>query len=118
MIRRPTVDTHVIDYVPSRFLFQEVHAVFTRNELRRFITGDNGKYPAEAGIVRIPIRPHTETHAVHDRPYGLYLGDCACLSLGIRLNVPVLTAAQIWARSICLSPCMSCVDLEHYETVP
>jgi ribonuclease VapC len=26
------------------------------------------------------------------RQYGLSLGDCACLSLGIRLNVPVLTA--------------------------
>lgn len=28
--------------------------------------------------------------------YGLFLGDCACLSLGIRLNVPVLTTDQIW----------------------
>jgi ribonuclease VapC len=26
----------------------------------------------------------------------LSLGDRACLSLGIRLNVPVLTADQIW----------------------
>lgn len=86
----------MIDYVPSRFLFQEVHAVFTRNELRRFITGDTGKYLAEAGIARIPIRPHTETHAVHDQPYGLYLGDRACLSVGISLGVPILTTDQMW----------------------
>ncbi len=31
------------------------------------------------------------------RQYGLSLGDRACLSLGIRLNVPVLTIDQIWA---------------------
>lgn len=30
------------------------------------------------------------------RSTGLSLGDRACLSTGIRLNVPVLTADQIW----------------------
>ena len=30
------------------------------------------------------------------RPAGLSLGDRACLSLGIRLQAPVLTADQIW----------------------
>lgn len=30
------------------------------------------------------------------REYGLSLGDRACLSLGLRLNAPVLTADQIW----------------------
>ena len=30
------------------------------------------------------------------RQYGLSLGDRACLSLGLRLNAPVLTADQIW----------------------
>ena len=31
------------------------------------------------------------------RQQGLSLGDRACLSLGIRLNAPVLTADQIWS---------------------
>ena len=30
------------------------------------------------------------------RQYGLSLGDRTCLSLGIRLNIPVLTADQLW----------------------
>jgi ribonuclease VapC len=30
------------------------------------------------------------------KQYGLSLGDRACLSLGIRLKAPVLTADQIW----------------------
>lgn len=30
------------------------------------------------------------------RQHGLSLGDRACLSLGIRLNIPVMTADQIW----------------------
>jgi ribonuclease VapC len=30
-------------------------------------------------------------------PYGLSLGDRACLSLGLRLGVPVLTTDQVWA---------------------
>ena len=29
--------------------------------------------------------------------YGLSLGDRACLSLGIRLGVPVLTTDQVWS---------------------
>ena len=31
------------------------------------------------------------------RPAGLSLGDRACLSLGMRLNVPVLTCDSLWA---------------------
>jgi len=31
------------------------------------------------------------------RQYGLSLGDRACLSLAMRLNLPVLTADRIWA---------------------
>ncbi|MGK7912876.1 MAG: type II toxin-antitoxin system VapC family toxin [Synechococcus sp.] len=32
------------------------------------------------------------------REYGLSLGDRACLSLGLRLNVPVITADRAWAN--------------------
>ena len=31
------------------------------------------------------------------RQQGLSLGDRACLSLGLRLNAPVLTADQVWS---------------------
>ncbi|AFY31397.1 PIN domain-containing protein [Calothrix sp. PCC 7507] len=30
------------------------------------------------------------------RQYGLSLGDRACLSLGLRLNIPVLTTDRVW----------------------
>jgi PIN domain nuclease of toxin-antitoxin system len=32
------------------------------------------------------------------RPFGLSLGDRACLALGIRLRLPVLTADRDWAK--------------------
>lgn len=32
------------------------------------------------------------------RHYGLSLGDRACLSLALRLNVPVLTTDRVWAN--------------------
>ncbi len=32
------------------------------------------------------------------RPFGLSLGDRACLALGIRLSLPILTADQAWAK--------------------
>ena len=32
------------------------------------------------------------------RPFGLSLGDRACLALGKRLKVPILTADRIWAE--------------------
>ena len=32
------------------------------------------------------------------RQYGLSLGDRACLSLGLRLNVPVLTSDRVWTK--------------------
>lgn len=32
------------------------------------------------------------------RQYGLSLGDRACLSLGLRLNVPVLTSDRMWTN--------------------
>lgn len=32
------------------------------------------------------------------RPMGLSLGDRACLALGLRLNLPVLTADRAWAQ--------------------
>lgn len=32
------------------------------------------------------------------RKHGLSLGDRACLSLGLRLNIPILTADRIWIK--------------------
>ena len=32
------------------------------------------------------------------RPYGLSLGDRACLSLGLALDLPILTAERDWLR--------------------
>lgn len=32
------------------------------------------------------------------RRHGLSLGDRACLSLGLRLNIPVLTTDRIWTK--------------------
>lgn len=32
------------------------------------------------------------------RQYGLSLGDRACLSLALRLGIPVLTAERVWAN--------------------
>lgn len=32
------------------------------------------------------------------RPYGLSLGDRACLSLGLELGGPVLTADRVWTK--------------------
>ena len=59
-----------------------------------------------AGIIgeRVVVYPVTEMDArviARLRPLtratGLSLGDRACLALGIRLGVPVLTADRIWA---------------------
>lgn len=34
----------------------------------------------------------------HTQAYGLSMGDHACLALAKHLNVPVLTADQVWAK--------------------
>lgn len=51
------------------------------------------------------VFPFTEEDArvsadlyVPTRPMGLCLGDRACLALGLRLNLPVLTADRAWAQ--------------------
>jgi ribonuclease VapC len=53
------------------------------------------------GLIVSPFTPEEAEIAgrlwQQTRQYGLSLGDRACLSLGIRLNVPVLTIDQIWA---------------------
>lgn len=53
------------------------------------------------GLIVSPFTPEEAEIAgrlwQQTRQYGLSLGDRACLSLGIKLNVPVLTADQIWA---------------------
>jgi ribonuclease VapC len=35
---------------------------------------------------------------VLSRPLGLSLGDCACLSLGLRLGLPVVTCDRAWGQ--------------------
>jgi ribonuclease VapC len=53
------------------------------------------------GLIVSPFTPEEAEIAgrlwQQTRQYGLSLGNRTCLSLGIRLNVPVLTADQIWA---------------------
>lgn len=34
----------------------------------------------------------------HTKPFGLSLGDRACLALGMKMNLPVLTADRAWAK--------------------
>lgn len=36
--------------------------------------------------------------AVQTKPYGLSLGDRACLALGKKLKLPVITTDHIWAK--------------------
>ena len=53
------------------------------------------------GLVVEPFTPEDGEMAgrlwEQTRQYGLSLGDRACLSLGLRLNIPVLTADRAWA---------------------
>ena len=53
------------------------------------------------GLVVEPFTPEDGEMAgrlwEQTRQAGLSLGDRACLSLGLRLNVPVLTADRAWA---------------------
>ena len=53
------------------------------------------------GLSLLPFTPEEAETAgrlwLQTRSCGLSLGDRACLSLGIRLGVPVLTTDQIWA---------------------
>lgn len=53
----------------------------------------------------LEILPMTEEDALNiarlrplTKAYGLSLGDRACLSLGLKLSVPVLTADRVWAE--------------------
>lgn len=54
------------------------------------------------GLLITPFTPEDGLVAgqlwLNTRPYGLSLGDRACLSLGFRLNAPVLTCDRIWAN--------------------
>ena len=49
-------------------------------------------FPFDAGDAKIVATLWPPT-----RPSGLSLGDRACLALGLRLGVPVLTAERAWA---------------------
>lgn len=53
------------------------------------------------GLSLLPFTPEEAETAgrlwLQTRSCGLSLGDRACLSLGLRLGVPVLTTDQIWA---------------------
>ena len=54
------------------------------------------------GLVVEPFTPEDGSVAgqlwQQTRQYGLSLGDRACLSLGLRLNVPVLTSDRVWTN--------------------
>ncbi|WP_127585680.1 type II toxin-antitoxin system VapC family toxin [Paenibacillus koleovorans] len=47
-------------------------------------------FNTEDALIAADLRQHT-------RSYGLSLGDRACLALGIRLQLPVVTADRAWA---------------------
>ncbi len=56
-------------------------------------------------IFQLRVEPFDETAAYATaallnptRPYGLSLGDRACLVLGQRLNFPIMTADKAWAN--------------------
>jgi PIN domain nuclease of toxin-antitoxin system len=49
-------------------------------------------FDAEQAYMTASLRPAT-------RALGLSLGDRACLALGLRHGVPVLTADQLWAKA-------------------
>lgn len=49
-------------------------------------------FDSEQAYVAASLRPAT-------RKLGLSLGDRACLALGLRHGVPVLTADQLWAKA-------------------
>ena len=52
------------------------------------------------GLEILPFTPRQAETAARlwqqTRPYGLSLGDRACLSLGIEMKTPVLTADRAW----------------------
>ena len=50
-------------------------------------------FPFDSGDAKIVASPWPPTRAS-----GLSLGDRACLSLGLRLSVPVFTAERAWAN--------------------
>jgi ribonuclease VapC len=49
-------------------------------------------FDAEQAYVAASLRPAT-------RALGLSLGDRACLALGLKQGLPVLTADQLWAKA-------------------
>lgn len=49
-------------------------------------------FDAEQAYVAASLRPAT-------RKLGLSLGDRACLALGLKQGLPVLTADQLWAKA-------------------
>ncbi len=59
-------------------------------EVNRFL---GGIVPFDEALASISAGLESVT-----RPFGLSLGDRACLALGIRLRLPVLTADQDWAK--------------------
>ncbi|HEY0835631.1 MAG TPA: type II toxin-antitoxin system VapC family toxin [Azospirillum sp.] len=74
--------------------------------LGRFVR--DGRDPS---VLLEPLRAHglrwfpfTDRHALtasalvpRTRPFGLSLGDRACLALGLELGLPVMTADRVWA---------------------
>jgi len=67
---------------------------FSDSELRSYVTSTGleiAPFDAEQALASAALRNAT-------RPFGLSLGDRACLALAQRRSLPVLTADAAWAR--------------------
>jgi len=57
---------------------------------------------AALGLAILPFTPEEAEIAgrlwMQTRKHGLSLGDRACLSLGLKLNIPVLTTDRVWTK--------------------
>ncbi len=60
---------------------------------------------ADVGALGLQVIPFTADDAEtagrlwqETKPYGLSLGDRACLSIGVRLGLPVLTEDRAWLK--------------------
>jgi ribonuclease VapC len=55
------------------------------------------------GFSIIPFDAEAAEHTAQlwhsSRPYGLSLGDRACIALGLSLKIPILTGDHLWAKA-------------------
>jgi PIN domain nuclease of toxin-antitoxin system len=69
------------------------------------LTSDSGEIPRLMGLFRFETVEFSEEDAWRSgrlrfatREAGLSFGDRACLALGLRMGIPVVTADRSWAR--------------------